>query len=69
MYIAQIISTMDESSKIKIRIDHSLVYRGMIKNIFRSKNKDGLLDIIRKDRLKCIDVEDGIICFTVRVGG
>lgn len=34
MFITQVISTMNESSKIKILINHRLVYRGMIKKHF-----------------------------------
>lgn len=68
--ISNIISFLDPSKKIRIRYKTGTgsVYTGSIKGIERSKNKLALRDVITKDRITSMNIENGILTFELRFG-
>lgn len=68
--ISNIISFLDPSEKIRIRYQDGCgsVYTGSIKGIERSKNREALKEVITKDRIVLMEVENGILTFRLRFG-
>lgn len=66
--ISNIIGFLDPNKKIRIRYKTGIVYTGSIKGIERSKNREALKEVITKDRIVLMEVENGILTFRLRFG-
>lgn len=70
MQLKDVFQKLDKNQKVKIilKSTNGCLYRGMIKNIYRSKNKKGLLDIVKYDTIAEMTSENNMIHFYMNFG-